>query len=371
MPLKNGGILAVTYDVVILTDLRFPGGSSASTLEEVRIQRSAGLRTGLYHVSSSVMKDSKRPFHRGIMESILTEECDLLNFESNIATNVLVVRHPSVVHSQAETLPNLEAEHVVVVVNHPPVNSAGRIDYLLPFARKKLANKYNCKPRFFPIGPLVRSAVQECYDDTFDLEPTDWSNVFVLERFESICNRAPPDGRPLRIGRHSRPGPEKWPNEAADIRSAYLVDNENSVVILGGSECPESILGFRPRNWTVYPFGSLDVVEFLNSIDIFVYFHHPNWVEAFGRVIAEAMAAGLPTVLPHHFKPLFQDGAIYASPRDVPNVVSDLTQPDNYLRASQRARDFIRQNFASEIHIQRLLKLDPSLAVPRQFRAVA
>ena len=72
--------------------------------------------------------------------------------------------------------------------------------------------------------------------------------------------------------------------------------------MLGGAEVPVSILGFIPANWVVYPFGSLDVVDFLRSIDVFVYFHHPNWVESFGRVIAEAMASGLPTILPTSFQ---------------------------------------------------------------------
>jgi glycosyltransferase involved in cell wall biosynthesis len=126
------------------------------------------------------------------------------------------------------------------------------------------------------------------------------------------------------------------------------------VLILGGAEVPLSILGFTPANWAVYPFGSLDVVDFLRSIDVFVYFHHPNWVEAFGRVIAEAMASGLPTILPHHFKPLFQTGAIYAEPHQVSDIVRELSHPETYARASERARLFVRQNFSHQVHVQRV-----------------
>ena len=350
--------MPVDYDVVIMTDLRFPGGSSASTLEEIRAQHSSGLRTGVYHKPCSTIL-MKRPFNKAIAESILAGECTLLNLNCEPAakTNVLLVRHPGVVHPPVKSMPNIEAEKVVLVINHPPVNPQGRVDYLLPFVVKTLRDQYKREPIVFPIGPLIRNAVLEFYDSTIALQDADWSNVFDLDRFGSLAERAPPHGRPLRIGRHSRPGREKWPDTAEDIRTAYLADSEHDVRILGGSKIPEEILGYKPKNWTVFDFGSLDIVAFLSSIDVFVYFHHPNWIEAFGRVIAEAMASGLPTILPHHFEPLFGEGAIYASPRRVHSVVQELSDIAAYQKASRRARTFVQENFGPAVHIRRMMNL--------------
>ena len=46
--------------------------------------------------------------------------------------------------------------------------------------------------------------------------------------------------------------------------------------------------------------------EFLRTLDFFVYFHDPDWVEAFGRTILEAMASGVPVIvgdaLPGHLR---------------------------------------------------------------------
>ena len=128
-------------------------------------------------------------------------------------------------------------------------------------------------------------------------------------------------------------------------------------VYSGGARIPEEILGYKPKNWTVFDFGSLDIVAFLSSIDVFVYFHHPNWIEAFGRVIAEAMASGLPTILPHHFEPLFGEGAIYASPRRVHSVVQELSDIAAYQKASRRARTFVQENFGPAVHIRRMMNL--------------
>ena len=49
--------------------------------------------------------------------------------------------------------------------------------------------------------------------------------------------------------------------------------------------------------------------KFLEGIDYFVYFHHSQRVEAFGRTIIEAMAAGCVAILPHHFREVFGEGA--------------------------------------------------------------
>ena len=192
------------YDVTIMTDLRFPGGSSSSTLEEIRVQHAMGLKTGLFHRFSPVLH-KKRPFHKGITESILEKQCDLINFEDNIRTNLLVVRHPSVVHPRSNPLPSLYVENVVLVINHPPINSDGRVDYILPFVRTSLHKQYGCEPLLYPIGPLVRNAVEEIYQDSVTLQKNDWSNVFDCRKFE-VVERSPTPGKPLRIGRHSRPG---------------------------------------------------------------------------------------------------------------------------------------------------------------------
>jgi hypothetical protein len=361
--LEWGRWVVTHYDVVIMTDLRFPGGSSASTLEEIGIQHANGIKTGLYHKPSPVMRARSRPFHRGIVEAVLDKKCDLLNMSSGVTADIMVVRHPSILHSIAAPLPDCQVGQVVLVVNHPPMNSEGRVDYLLPFVVQSLAAQYGTVPRVFPIGPLIRTAVANLYGGAA-LEPADWVNVFKLDRFMGNA-RVPPRGRQLRIGRHSRPGPEKWPTSEADIRSAYLVDSDNEVSILGGAEIPENILGSRPRNWTVYEFGTLDVVHFLNSIDVFVYFHHPAWIESFGRVIAEAMATGLPAILPHHFEPLFKQGAIYQTPEGVRETVDRLSDPRYYSEQSHRAIEYVKAHFSPAVHLSRLNQLTSRLSDAR------
>jgi hypothetical protein len=102
----------------------------------------------------------------------------------------------------------------------------------------------------------------------------------------------------------------------------------------------------------------MDPREFLAQLDFFVYYHHPAWLEAFGRNILEALASGLPVILPAHFRSLFGEAAIYAEPAEVPSVINQLYRDRSaYEDVAARADAFIRARFGHEAHHSRLLEL--------------
>jgi glycosyltransferase involved in cell wall biosynthesis len=290
-----------------------------------------------------------------------TTKVDLINIvDRPVRTRILLFRHPTILNPGGDPLPEVDADEVILIVNHTPIKF-GRIEYLLPHAIRQLREAYGVTPRVYPIGPLIRSAIETVYDGTIKLEPTDWVNVFDLARFKT--ERAAPENGILRIGRHSRRDPEKWPCDPADIRAAYPDRSGIEVHILGGADTPETLLGKLPSNWTVHRFGAKDVVEFLREIDVFVYFHHPDWIEAFGRVIVEAMAAGLPVVLPPHFEPLLGDAALYCEPEGVADILDQLRDPEFYLQRSKVSRDTAERRFSTQVHLDRLHALGATAAV--------
>ena len=339
------------YDVVIATDLRFPGGSSGSTLEEINAQHRAGLRTAVYPMRASILNE--RPRHPGFAAAAARGACEILEPGEEVATKLLLFRHPTVIDHHGAALPKIAAETVALIVNHPPINAAARMDYLLPYVRRRLRLSYGMAPKLYPIGPLVRAAVEKYYDRAPLLEPEDWPSIFDLSRF-AAQRGAPRD--PIRIGRHSRPDPEKWPATREDILGAWPERDDVEVRILGGAQVPEGRLGRLPRNWTVYPFGSRPAEAFLREIDIFVYYHHPRWIEAFGRTIIEAMASGLPLILPPHFAPLCGEAALYSDAKTVLTQIARLRDPVEYRARSERAAAFAR-GFSADIHIARLARL--------------
>ena len=159
------------------------------------------------------------------------------------------------------------------------------------------------------------------------------------------------------IGRHSRPQPGEWPNTGRNILAAYPDSPEYTVRVLGGAEVAEHLLGYVPDNWEVTPFGGEDPHQFLRRIDFWVYMHHPDLKEAFGRAAMEALAAGCVAILPPYMQELFGDAALYANPHQVPELVDEyFADRQKFLQQSARAQEFAR-GFSPQMHIDRLREL--------------
>jgi hypothetical protein len=72
----------------------------------------------------------------------------------------------------------------------------------------------------------------------------------------------------------------------------------------------------------------------------------------------EAIASGLPAILPPHFRPLFGDAAIYAEPAEVSSVLSQLyADRQAYEDIAARADARVRARFGYEAHQHRLSEL--------------
>jgi hypothetical protein len=196
------------YDVVLVTDLRFLGGSGHSSVEELDVQWRHGIATGIYHLPTRLV-NHRRTITPEMDQVIRLGKADLLNgVAEQLHTKLLLFRHPTILNPGSAALPEIEADRVALIVNHAPIKY-NRIEYLLPHAARRLREFYGLQPAIYPIGPLIRCAIDTAYDSTVDMAKEDWVNVFNLDRF-STDRKPPPDARALRIGRHSRPNPEKW-----------------------------------------------------------------------------------------------------------------------------------------------------------------
>jgi glycosyltransferase involved in cell wall biosynthesis len=100
-------------------------------------------------------------------------------------------------------------------------------------------------------------------------------------------------GRPFTVGRLSRDMPTKHHAEDALLWRELAASGIR--VRLMGATCLARELAGVP-NVELLPAGAEDASAFLHSLDCFVYRTADTWFEAFGRVVFEAMATGLPVV---------------------------------------------------------------------------
>jgi hypothetical protein len=342
------------YDVVMLSDLRLPGGTTVSMAEEIRAQATAGYRTALVQLNSPLVKKNlgvsvqlRRCLDEGLAELVLPG--------GQVSAGLAVLRHPTVFGGSGELGVEIDAGTVALVANNTAADASGTVHYDPMTVNDVLTQMFGVKPTWHPIGPVVRDSLGP-FENVIQLASRDWVNVIDIDEW-TVDRRRGPRSRPV-IGRHSRPQPAKWPTSAAELLAAYPDSDEFVVRILGGAAPALRLLGSIPKHWIVEDFGRRDPRDFLADIDFFVYFHHPDLLEAFGRTIMEALASGAVVVLPEHFRQTFGDAAVYTDPDGVAAVVRSLvTNPAGYAKQSQRGIDFINHTYGYGVHVARVAEL--------------
>jgi hypothetical protein len=347
---------ATNLDILVVTDLRFSGGTSTSLVEELRAAAAAGYRTGLLHLASPRLGPSAvvHPVLRRLVEN---GSVHLVTPGEPVCAPLTIVKHPTVfAQSLGGALP-VDTDAVVVTVGQVPADAAG-VYYDEQRVDAHIVEALGVKPLWAPVSSAVRVALRGVA-----IAAEDWTEIIDVDAWRRPIPRSrdglatAADDR-LVIGRHSRPDPLKWPSDASELRAVYPIDGTVRVRVLGGADAAGKVLGSLPDEWEILPFGSVAPQEFLAGLDAFVYYHHPDLTEAFGRTILEALAAGVVVVVPHHFRPSFGDACLYADPRQaLVELRKLLDDPAAHRAHLDRADHIVRTRFGHDVHQQRLERL--------------
>lgn len=314
-----------------------------------------GYTVDLAHIRSQVLRD--RPINPRIAGLIRDGRCRLIEPKTGPVTCRLAVFHnPLVFRTPPHSAPSIDADRAILVLNHPVVDGNGTPQYDVAAVVRRCSELAGTPITVAPVSGLSRFNFEQRFPGFDALLPEDWTHVVQTDelavdrrRFRADC--------PI-IGRHSRPGDEKWPDERTDLLQAYPDRPDIRVRMLGVGPKLHRLIPDPPPNWELYEFDDIDVPLFLDRIDFWVYFHAPDWVEAFGYAIAEAMASGAVTLLPPHFERTFGDGAIYCEPAEVADIILDLFHNRReYLRRARAGRDVIRQRYGPDAFIRRIERL--------------
>lgn len=343
------------FDILFVADGRFEGGASTALAVEIRAAARAGLTTGLLLVKGPLLGFAfpVHPRLRALMDDGVTERLDP---GERMEARLVLIHHPTIFENRPTRPLFVTGGAVVVVLHHPMRDRIGREQYKLARVVANAADAFGDDVGLAPVSGVVRRSLPAVLPPRCRLLPEDWHNLIEAEEWPERGER--PVGTPVVIGRHSRPDPLKWPTRKGEAFRAYPGDGSRySVRIMGADAYLGDLYGELPGNWELLPFSSDGVADFLAGLDFYVYYHSDAWSEAFGRTILEALAVGLPVILPHHFEELFGEAAVYSNTADVEKTVARLAEPGAYAAQAAKARAFVAARHDAGLFAGRLARL--------------
>lgn len=347
------------HDLVFLADCNLRGGAFQSAMAMIRAARGAGLDCALLHYRRYDL-DPTWVLDPDVRRFAAREGVRLLAPGESLEARAVIVTYPAILDRPMDRFPAIAHERLAVVVNQMAERDLGGAARAYDPARVRanLTALMGGEGRWLPISERVRALMAD--DPRYPAPSAEtWTPLIDLAEWPVATHwRGGAGGRPV-IGRHGRDDALKWPRDPDVIALAYCVDRPCDVRFLGGARHATDRLRRRPRNWQEEPFGARDPRAFLAGLDVFLHFPDPGYIEEFGRAPMEAMAVGLPVILPPEFEPTFGAAALYTDAAGVWPLVERLWQDQAFWEARALAgRAWVEANCGFGVfpgRIERLL----------------
>jgi UDP:flavonoid glycosyltransferase YjiC (YdhE family) len=329
------------FDVLYLADLRFPGGTSTSLKYDLRGCKQAGLRAGVIPLRSPLFSRN-RTMNASVLAEIKSTKTIIVPQNERPRARVALLYHPSLLDKGVHCRNRFDAEACYLVVHQTVRNRDGQRAFPSDHWSTLLADWYSHSLKLLPVSALVREDLAG-NGLSHALHASNWENLIDLDDYPEKPSRGPKPR--LIIGRHSRPSADKWPSLSV-ATTCYPQSPDFSFRMMGVPKPFMDQFEDLPSNWQVLPFSKEPVSGFLRGLDIYSYFHSPALVEAFGYGVLEALATGLPCVLPPYMESSFSDACLYAEPDEAPLVYERLrTDPCLLETTCRKGRAFVEERY--------------------------
>lgn len=352
----NSGQQRTTFDVIFIGDWVSHGGPQNSMLHEIKALCEKGFKLAICHMEpfrfmrTAISEKYYAPItdliHMGRIEEVLPSD--------TIQVSLVLLRYPPILQFTPSHPFAWKIGRAFVIANQAPSEEDGAdLRYLVSDCVRNARHLFGIDPLWVPQGPMVRRAIEPLLPSTLIAQR---DNPGIVDPAEWSGPRHKRTGTQLRIGRYSRDTDMKFPASVETMLKIYPSDGNFVVDIMGGTKTVPNIFGGDrnvPSNWVLRPYGSMSPQDFLDSIDVFVYFDHPTTVEAFGRSILEAMASGCAVVLPEKFQDVFGPGPVYCSPDEVREVLERIRTDATYFESvREQSISTVKERFGFESFFQ-------------------
>lgn len=311
----------------LVVDPRFAGGTSAAVAREIYAIQS-NFRVSVAAIESKMFKGQ-------CMHPLIREACEDTGTPvswnpSHISSDVVVLHNPSFLKFDRSFATRIFCRLLIVVCHENFLRPSGAEGFDVAHCLSLISDAAVAQRRILaPVSGWNRTCAtlwMETNQTAWALADEDWTNICDFEL--KAPSRAPSDRR----GRHSRTGMEKFPS-IGELEIMFP-ETAKSVRILGA----DNLLGEEcPVHWDLMKFGTENVSDFLQTIDFMVYFTNSTWRESFGRVIAEALAAGKVVITDPETSKSFGDGVVSAKPREVSDIVTKMVASPKLYREQVEA----------------------------------
>jgi hypothetical protein len=312
---------SVAVDILHVIDPRFQGGTGAALAAEAEACVAKGYTVGLLAMEAQNLT-LPFPMNPRLAHLIETGQLRQIPPGTPVSARLALLHNPYTAGLLPISGLNIRAEVRMMVVHHPPVDATGAESYDLKAAMLNAEEILSGPVEWAPVGPLARGAFDHLGDPP-DLRADDWTNVIDLDAWRRTGARL--REATVSIGRHSRPDLRKFPATREEFATIYGTGAAR-VDILGAPGDLTALLDPVLPDWRLRPFGAMPVHDYLDQLDAFVYYHRSDWVEAFGYAVLEAMARGVPCVLPESLGPVFGKAALLRAPEDALEAANEAAE---------------------------------------------
>ncbi len=303
MPASTAAATDVPLDLVVVADprQRFAEGRCLAALLAAAAGR--GYATALLPVLAPAATPG-RPFHPAVASLIGRGVVALLDPDSAREARLALVYHLPPLLQPAWRRVRLRSREALVRVDQPwrALDGTVLLDPAAAVANAaELLGVVDRPPRLVAADPLLRAALAAeglAHDDEI------WPPVTGLR---SPAGPGAAGASPPRLGRHLAGGEAAW----------LTIPDGTAGLTLAEEAARLAPPAHPAAGWSLSPGELADPGAFLHGLDAYVLEVGPGWRAGLLPALAEAVASGVPLVLPPSLRPLLGEAALYAGPGEL------------------------------------------------------
>ena len=144
----------LSFDVIIVADFRFPGGTSSAVAAEIRALHRGNHSVALYQLNSPILTNV-RPWNERVLALVENGNAVVLPPNAAASCHVLLVHSPWLFTEAQAEQPQIKSNLRILITHHTPTDANGRLNYDPAIVDRHACRAFG-RPFFWaPISPVV------------------------------------------------------------------------------------------------------------------------------------------------------------------------------------------------------------------------